>query len=340
MSTYKLLAKCLLGLFLLQAFGPRSAIAQTQLSISDLNTTCADTEFSLTLSLGDNSLPLEGITTAIDYNPAVLRLLGFSLSTALQNSSYSLDYSSLPEGELKLSVYATGPLLEEERIQIGSLNFALAGGFSCSSITTPVSFSESSSISVNELRVKTTDGAIALNPELPLYEVSGEIICPQKAYSNSLLKVEIEHLESNRIVEAIGGGRYNFGPLEAGRHRFQLRAKTTSLPPTSAADAHKAASFSAGLAEFDTYRRIAADVSLNGEVSPMDCAFIARYAIGLEDRLNFKKIEWLFLLDGKNYEQLDEDDYRSVIEVDINETNGNSIDFVAIRLGDLSGFDD
>jgi hypothetical protein len=62
----------------------------------------------------------------------------------------------------------------------------------------------------------------------------------------------------------------------------------------SSTDASQIARNSIGLIEFTNYQQIAADVTLNGNVSGLDASRVARYRIGQIDALNESGIHWVF----------------------------------------------
>ena len=62
----------------------------------------------------------------------------------------------------------------------------------------------------------------------------------------------------------------------------------------SSTDASQIARNSIGLIQFTNYQQLAADVTLNGNISGLDASKVARFRIGQIDALNESGIHWVF----------------------------------------------
>ena len=129
-------------------------------------------------------------------------------------------------------------------------------------------------------------------------------------------------------------GRYRFVGLPEGAYTI-IPIQSDNLGGLNSIDAGRIARHSVDKYEFNCFEKMAADVSQNGRIFPLDASRVARYTVGLVDCLDEEKCNnWIFLSSPPENDCALTLSYR---KVNLQTTAYLQEDFIAIRIGDVSG---
>jgi hypothetical protein len=142
-------------------------------------------------------------------------------------------------------------------------------------------------------------------------------------------------------------GHYTFSNIPTGDYTVEaLRDKDTLDESISPMDASIIARSIVRLEDLDCYELIAADVSRNGDTSAKDTSMVARYSAGLITEFEPDFLHWTFvsepIVDCSSWSDagLINDyviEYNSTHRIVDLKSDLSDIDFIAIRLGDVTG---
>jgi hypothetical protein len=132
-------------------------------------------------------------------------------------------------------------------------------------------------------------------------------------------------------------GHYTFNDLKPGNFELTAYKKDSTNTGLNSIDAATIAQSSVDIVKLNCYQKIAADVTRNGKITPMDASHVARFKIGLTECLNKDCIHWAFV--SNPIQACSEWDTNSIIYssdksffMNQNKLNTN---FIAIKLGDV-----
>jgi hypothetical protein len=274
------------------------------------------------------NLDVEGLMLEIEFDEMIMNVADINFqNTMLEGLSYQIQ-QNVENGILNLWIYSTGSLFSGSGI-ILYLDLFILSNAEVGNQTT-ISINQAS---VNEIEVIGNSCSMSI---LGYYNVSGSI-----HYFNSEFPVR------DAIVSLIGGESNNSNTNEQGYYQidsnpggnyFSAVNKTTDLGGLSSLDASRIARFGVGLYQLDCYQQIAADVTLNSEITATDASRVARYGTGLITNLNTINKHWVFSTEEINDcsdwppIQYNSNYQYNPLNADLTEQN-----FIGIRLGDVTG---
>lgn len=197
---------------------------------------------------------------------------------------------------------------------------------------------------LNESLMSTEDILIQATPDNCDYEVSGKVsyYSDDTPVSNVLLD-----LEGSASYSAVSGddGEYEFSVSKDPEDYILTPFKNDHFGGLSGLDASRIAKYAAGFpdVEFDCHQMIAADVNGDGQITGLDASRVARYAAGKINYLNGADLHWAFVptlgtpamsgicFDWPPVAYTPDREYSPL------DSDKSDQDFVAIRLGDVSG---
>lgn len=273
------------------------------------------------------SLDIEGVDVEIRFDSTALEAQNATLKDGvLEDQDYEIHYET-GDDQIRVTLYATGSLLKADGI-IAYLEFTFTGE---SGEKSALQFGRGE---INESAVNTGNGSV----HNVSYTVSGTI----RYYNPS-----DEYLFRNAAVQMEGSGAYVTTSDEEGEYVFtdiprgdyrSAPSKADDLGGLGGMDASRIARYAAGLIDLNCYQRIAADVSQNGEVSGTDASRVARYIVGDLECLNDDCLHWAFTSDPiEDCADWPPIAYSSKREYDDLAEHKEDQDFIAIRLGDVTG---
>jgi outer membrane protein assembly factor BamB len=304
---------------------------QPLLSLPDIKVCAGTSTVSIPITLNNIAKSdIEGIEIKITYDTAILSNPNATLSGGiLASSGYTLQQSSTGN-EIHLSISTLSTLLNGSGI-IAYLNFNIAG-----SGATDLKFTMSE---LNAKSVLAKSGSFSTDG----YTVSGRI----GYYSDIALKpVRDTHLkltgpatfESN--PNSGNDGNYTISKVcPAGTYNLNASKTTDLLNGLSATDASDISRHVVGLVTFNCHQKIAADVDQDGRITPVDATRVARYGLGKISCMNGSNpcVNWVFIPNPitscSNWPLITYPKDRSVTLP----PDATGQDFVAIRLGDVTG---
>jgi len=190
----------------------------------------------------------------------------------------------------------------------------------------------------------TISSVVSANVEAVRFSLSGKV-----SYYRDLSPVSKVNvlLHGNVTYESMTdeSGQYSFSNLPKGNYTIEATRELDALDESiSPMDASIIARSIVRLQELDCYELIAGDVSRNADTSAMDTSLVARYSARLITELNTDNTHWSFvsepIMDCSHW-SVPINDYNIEYEsmhtiVDLKEDQLD-LDFIAIRLGDVTG---
>jgi hypothetical protein len=142
-------------------------------------------------------------------------------------------------------------------------------------------------------------------------------------------------------------GHYTFSNIPTGDYTLEASRNVDTLDESiSPMDASIIARSIVLLEELDCYELIAADVSRNGDTSAMDTSLVARLSAGLITEFDPENVHWAFvsepIVDCSSWSSADvindyNIEYNSKHTIIDLQSDHADVDFIAIRLGDVTG---
>ena len=274
------------------------------------------------------NIDIEGITLQLSYDESALEISGINIDDGeLDQQDYDYQFSN-ENGVIDLWIYLVGQPFSSE----GNLFYLNAEIYENTPVgtTTGISVSEAT---INEGEVNTNSCLISVFGD---YNVDGEVHYYNT--DNPIQNVQVTLYGTNNYTyETTIDGSYEFNSVPAGNY-FSTASKDNELNGLSSMDASRIARFGVGLFTLDAFQQIAADVTLNGEITATDASRVARYVTGVISTLNSLNKDWVFV----NNEALNPNDWPPIEyensyiydPLHIDEVDQN---FSGIRLGDVTG---
>ena len=308
---------------------PTSDTSGDNPDLGDKEGACNGDTISVPLSVESPAEGIEGIDVKIEFSSSVLVAMDATLTGGiLDGRDYSLTYQ-IEDGEITVSISSNGNLVAEDGI-VAYLNFYVTGD---EGSVANLTFAKAR---VNEKNMETNGGSVKVEcPGLPM--LSGKI-----RYFNGDAPV------SDVLVELDGVDYYSTATENDGEFEFQnFTHGNYSLTPSknnhfgglSGTDASRIAKQTVGLMSFDCYQKIAADVDMDGQITATDASRVARYAAGKISYLNASDLQWVFvpsdtLASCDGWPPIAYASERTYAPLDQGKSDQ---DFIAVRLGDVSG---
>lgn len=269
--------------------------------------------------------PVEGIDITITFDKTVLSAAEATLAKGvLENEDYGIT-TEITDGTVSVIIYGRKTLFTGSGI-VAYLNFNVIGDVGDK---TNLTFTKAKS---NEISVTATNGSVSIVKYA--FNVSGNISYYDNARPVSGVEVAMEG-DTETLTDATdAGGNYAFSDVPGGNY-VSMPSKADDLGGLSATDASRISRYVVGLfKDFNAYQLIAADVTRNGEITGTDASRVARYLGGLIDTLNDEDIHWVFIPKTAEGDAAAYPAGREYYPLEASETNE---DFIAIRLGDVTG---
>jgi VCBS repeat-containing protein len=170
----------------------------------------------------------------------------------------------------------------------------------------------------------TDEFIVTVNPRY--YQIDGLVTYSDKGIPVSNVTVTLTGtLYGDNTAITGSTGDYTFNNIR--RDGYESVPSKPSEPEDiaflSATDASLIARYAVGLLDFNEFQKMAADSTINGEITGLDASRLARYKVGLISYLNDRNISWVFSPGSRVYNPLESDQ--------------NGQNFSAILLGDVSG---
>jgi len=187
---------------------------------------------------------------------------------------------------------------------------------------------------------------VSVNVQAVRFTLSGTTSYYKGTYPVSKVNVV---LRGNETYETTTDeqGHYTFSNIPTGDYTVEaLRDKDTQDDSISPMDASIIARSIVQLENLECYELIAADVSRNGDTSAKDTSMVARYSAGLIAEFEPEFLHWTFvsepIVDCSSWSDaaLINDyviEYNSTHTIVDLKSDHSDIDFIAIRLGDVTG---
>ncbi len=280
---------------------------------------------------------IEGLDLKFEYDENVLIARHATLEGGvLQDRDYDMTYQ-IEDGKISLSIYAQDEAFTGNGI-IAYLSFYLAQE------TEGVTELKFTKANLNETAMTTDNILIQVTPDNCDNEISGAVryYSDDAPVSNVLLELEGPASHSATTGE---DGKYKFSvSQEPGDYTLTPR-KNDHFGGLSGMDASRIGKYAADFPdiEFDCYEMIAADVDMDGRITGRDASRVARYTAGRINYLNNKDIQWAFVptQDTPGMAGICSDwppvTYTSDREYSPLDSDKTDQDFIAIRLGDVTG---
>lgn len=272
--------------------------------------------------------PIEGIDITITFDKTVLSATQAALTKGvLDDEGYSIT-TKIADGSVSVFIYGRN-LFTGSGI-IAYLNFNVIGDVGDK---TNLTFTKAKS---NDMDVNTANGSVSVVKYA--FNVSGNIAYYYNYKDNSravpgaeiAMKGDTETLTDTSDTN----GNYTFSDVAGGNY-VSTAAKADDLGGLSATDASRISRYAAELFDdFDEYQLIAADVTRDGKITETDASRLADYLAGLVDTLNDEDIQWVFIPKNADGGAASYAAGREYYPLEDNKTNE---DFIAIRLGDVTG---
>jgi len=176
------------------------------------------------------------------------------------------------------------------------------------------------------------------------YTIAGRVDYFKNAYPVSTVSIILSGTVSEQTTTD-ENGRYTFSNIPTGDYTLEASRSPDSLDESvSPMDASIIARSIVGLETLGCYQLIAADVSRNADTSSLDTSMVARYSAGLITELNTANLNWTFVNDDIsdcsqwsvpiNDYKIEYDSIKTITDL---KSDQSDINFVAIRLGDVTG---
>jgi len=178
------------------------------------------------------------------------------------------------------------------------------------------------------------------------FNISGKTSYYKGAYAVSNVKVLLQGNETYETTTDVNGF-YTFSNIPTGNYSVETsRSEDTLDESISPMDASIIARSIVQLEELSCYELIAADVSRNADTSAKDTSMVARFSAGLITELNQDNLHWTFVSEpindcsswsGSGLINDYEIEYLSKHSIVDLKSDISDLDFIAIRLGDVTG---
>ncbi|OQX22811.1 MAG: hypothetical protein BWK80_29230 [Desulfobacteraceae bacterium IS3] len=269
--------------------------------------------------------PVEGIDITVTFDKTVLKAAEATLTKGvLEDENYGVT-TEIAEGSVSVTLYANKNLFTGKGV-VAYLNFNVVGD---AGDKTNLTFTQAKS---NEINVTATNGSVSIVKYA--FNVSGNISYYYNLRAVSGVKVDMEGDTETFSDETDANGNYAFTDVPGGNY-LSTPSKTEDLGGLSATDASRISRHVVDLFEdFDEYQLIAADVTRNGEITGTDASRVARYLAGLVPALNDEDIHWVFVPKTAEGDTASYSAGREYYPLESSKTNE---DFIAVRLGDVTG---
>jgi len=187
---------------------------------------------------------------------------------------------------------------------------------------------------------------VSIDVQAVRFSLSGKTSYYKGAYPVSNVNVL---LQGNETYEATtdANGYYTFSNIPTGDYTIETSRNEDTLDESiSPMDASIIARSIVRLEELSCYELIAADVSRNADTSAKDTSMVARFSAGLITELNPDNLHWTFVSEpiddcsdwsGAGLINDYEIEYNSKHSIVDLKSDLSGIDFIAIRLGDVTG---
>lgn len=297
---------------------------------SDIREAFSGGTLSVPLTLvntGTIPTPVEGIDAEIGFDNNVLNAAGAVLTGGvLENENYGI-IPTIKDSSLDVAIFAKDELFTGTGL-IAYLEFDVVGNIND---TTNLTFLTAQA---NESDVSSTGTSVRVIKNA--FEISGTIGYYSDPALTPVRNVQLSlEGEGSYYVTADAGGNYLFEDTPPGTY-VSTPSKADDLGGLTATDVSRIERYAAGLfTDFDEYQMIAADVTRNGEITEADAKRLSDYIEGLTDSLNADGTEWVFIPADSDYTPLNI--YASDREYSPLEANRENENFIAIRLGDVTG---
>lgn len=291
----------------------------------------------LTLNNSDGT-GIEGIDVEIEFDVNVLTGTEVSLlGGVLADQDYGMRHA-LEDGKMAFHIYGENDLFTKDGI-IAYLEFEAVGNPTDS---TDITFAKAV---INDTDISGDTGMVNASLEVlkSLFEISGNI----SYYAGNLSPVSNVQMlmedtkpvgDTPLTLEKTTGtdGNYIFSDVPMGSY-MSTPSKTDDLRGLSATDVSKIARYAAGLTELSEYELLAADVTLNGNAGSTDASAVSQYLAGITDDLNPEGAQWIFVPVMSSEEGVSAISHESEREYSPLNSDMENEDFIAIRLGDVTG---
>ncbi|CAN2045008.1 hypothetical protein GMMP13_1670001 [Candidatus Magnetomoraceae bacterium gMMP-13] len=295
------------------------------LSLSD-QTSSPGTNISMPIILDNpTNVDIEGVNITISFNASVVNVTDAVLTGGvLENENYSLQINTSVSGQVTLAISANANLFTGDGI-IAYVQFEVIGNVDD---TSELIFSQAL---INEYPVNIDNGLVSITA----YMISGRVsyFHNSKIVDNVKLNLEGTTPYSTTTNEQ---GYYTFTDVAPGSYTLRP-SKNDDLGGLSATDSSRISRHSVDLYNFNCYQKITADVSENGTISATDSSRVSRYSINLISNLNSSSKHWRFTPAIANCDGWPPINYQNHIEYSSLNSNQENQDFLAIRLGDVTG---
>jgi len=293
-----------------------------------------------------NNLNIEGIEMKITFDPAILSYNSATLSGGILDGKGYILSPTLNGNEIHLVIYAGSNLLNGSGI-IAYLNFNAVGSgksdlkFTMSELNAKSVLAQSGSVS--------TDGGYTAAGSVKYYS-------DNKAVPNAAMSLQCPTPTTPYTGNtSCPNGNFLIDKICPGGDCKLTASKTTDLGGISSTDVGYVVSYIAGQKDFNCHQKIAADVDFDGRITPVDASRIQRYAVKLIECLQENKlkpctnnIDWVFtpnpISDCSGWTPTLPDgdpNLKPITYPKLRNTtippNATGQDFVAIRLGDVTG---
>jgi hypothetical protein len=312
---------------------------------TDLGGTSISDTFSLTVT-NVNDLPEVDIQSSLEM---------------LENKSIQVPLSVMDVDSESLSLYVstnntsliayTGITFEgKELLQNQDATYSILPGPSGVAQLTMTVIPEQNQFGMGQIILWLSDESetisivVSANVQAVRFTLSGKVSYFKNSYPVS--KVDVL-LHGNTTYESTTdeNGYYSFSNIPKGDYTVEAtRNIDTQDESISPMDASILARSIVRLQELNCYELIAADVTRNADTGAMDTSLVARYSASLITELNDENIHWTFLSEPitdcsgwsvpiNDYE-IEYESSHTLLDL---QTNQTEIDFIAIRLGDVTG---
>ncbi|MCK5737536.1 DUF1566 domain-containing protein [bacterium] len=280
------------------------------------------------------AVDLEGIDIILTFDASILTATGATLTGGiLESQNYTIQVGTSTNGQVSLAIFANSALFSGQGV-LCYVNFQAVGNVD------DVSNLTFATAQINESNVTAQNGSVKIIQST--FDISGIV----NFFSNNnpvpdvILDLTPDLIGQGSYQDLAGEvGDYFIAGISSGDYTLSP-SKTNDLGGLSATDASRIARHVVGLYTFSCMEKIAADVTLNGDISATDASRVARYAVGqiscLNDVNNCR--DWVFtpqiIASCSTWPPIAYDFERDYSPLSANQTNQ---DFVAVRLGDVTG---
>jgi|GEM_PF-2197899 len=264
-----------------------------------------------------------GYKTTITYDPSVLTFTGLSAVGTLSDGM-TVVVNDSPVGTIRVFTFNTAPLAGAG--VLFNLNFTADGAIGTSS---PIAFSgtlldegmpcSTTSNGLVKIVSSTIDGVVTYATAPSTRPVPGATI----SAAGSVAASTTTATDGSYSLSGLGSGAYDVTPSKA--------AESISSTAITPFDSSLIARAGVGLATINSYQEIAADVTGDGTVSPLDAAYISQWKVGIPNPGITGT--WVFIAPSTHYTDVETahtDNYLAILKGDVTGNWGAGADSVAI----------